>query len=61
MTFAINVVNTKARTQLYHAEIDAVFNQIQEEIKRIGIGKALVGETKFDNDRKIMEHTGHFV
>lgn len=43
MTFSINIANTKARTQLYHAEIDAVFNQIQEEIKRIGIGKALVG------------------
>ncbi|XP_048734354.1 tetratricopeptide repeat protein 13-like isoform X2 [Ostrea edulis] len=48
MTFAINVVNTKARTQLYHAEIDAVFNQIQEEIKRIGIGKALNTDSVMD-------------
>lgn len=48
MTFAISIVNNKARTQLYHAEIDAVFNQIQEEIKRIGIGKALNTDSVMD-------------
>lgn len=52
MTFAISVVNNLARTQLYHAEIDAVFNQIQEEIKRIGIGKALVGGSSTGNQFK---------
>lgn len=37
--FSLNVATTKSRTVAYHAEIDAVFNQLQEEIKRTGISK----------------------
>ncbi|VDI27895.1 Hypothetical predicted protein [Mytilus galloprovincialis] len=39
MMFAIHVVHSKSRTSAYHAELDAVFNQLQEEIKRTGITK----------------------
>ena len=39
MMFAVHVVHTKSRTSAYHAELDAVFNQLQEDIKRTGITK----------------------
>ncbi|XP_060081664.1 tetratricopeptide repeat protein 13-like [Ylistrum balloti] len=37
--FSMNVVNRHARTMAYHAELDSVFNQLQEEIKRTGVTK----------------------
>lgn len=40
--FAVHVVHTKSRTSAYHAELDAVFNQLQEDIKRTGITKLTV-------------------
>lgn len=37
--FSINVVSSHDRTMAYHAELDFVFNQLQEEIKRTGVSK----------------------
>ncbi|XP_021378054.1 tetratricopeptide repeat protein 13-like [Mizuhopecten yessoensis] len=37
--FSMNVMNRHERTMAYHAELDWVFNQLQEEIKRTGVTK----------------------
>ncbi|KAK3093376.1 hypothetical protein FSP39_014746 [Pinctada imbricata] len=48
LIFSINIANTKSRTKQYHAEIDMVFNQLQEEIKRTGVHKLLSTDSVLD-------------
>ena len=40
--FTIDVANTRTRTAEYHAELDYIYNQLQDEIRRTGASKISV-------------------
>ncbi|WAR30792.1 TTC13-like protein, partial [Mya arenaria] len=40
--FTIEVANTRPRTADYHAELDYIYNQLQDEIRRTGSSKVSV-------------------
>ena len=43
--FTIDIANTRTRTSEYTAELDYIYNQLQDEIRRAGSSKAVVRET----------------
>jgi hypothetical protein len=40
--FTIDVANTRTRTAEYHIELDYIYNQLQDEIKRTSSSKVSV-------------------
>lgn len=47
IVFALNVANTQERMTMYSSEMDYVFTQIQDEIRKTGLSKitvSVVGE-----------------
>ena len=42
IVFSLNIANTQERMSTYYAELDYIFNQIQDEVRRTGVSKIAV-------------------